>query len=125
MPSVIGFSPYHPIPCSGCAAPIWFAVTTANRKLMPLDARPNPEGNVAVHQDVTRTYLARVLGKNRTPDSFEKLYMPHFASCTKVALFRRQVARAQAASEQQTRAHAAALASAQAGQQTLFPGATR
>ena len=124
MPSLAGSSPHHPTHCEGCSARIWFAVTTANRRAMPLDAKSDPTGNVAVHQDVTGTWLARVLGKNGQPDpALETLFLPHFATCTKPAEFRRQVARTQARHDQQRRAHAAATAAAQAGQTTLFPGA--
>jgi hypothetical protein len=125
VPSVTGSSPYHPTRCDGCNASIWFAITTASHRAMPLDARSDPTGNVAVHCDVTGTWLARVLGKSGKADTFETLFLPHFATCTKPAAFRRQVARTQADHDMQRRSLAAATAAAETGQMPLFPGATR
>lgn len=90
---VTGLSPHHPTICAGCGAQIWFALTTKNAKLMPLDAAPNPDGNAAVHQDVRGIWMARVLGKGQGPYSYEKLFLPHFATCTNPGAFRRQVGR--------------------------------
>lgn len=93
-----GSSPYHPTVCGaeGCGAPIWFAITTAGHRSMPLNARSDPAGNVAVYQDDTGTWLARVLGKNGKPDTFETLFLPHFATCPRSSEFRKQARQAQA-----------------------------
>lgn len=80
--SVHGSTPHHPTVCDGCKAAIWFGITPVKRKYMPLDATPNAAGNVAVHQDAEGTWIARVVKKEIPAAPFEKLYMPHFATCT-------------------------------------------
>lgn len=75
--------------CSRCKAPIVWARTVASGngpggKAMPLDAYPDPAGNVAARVTDRRRsiVLARVLGKDETHDHrVEVLAMPHFASC--------------------------------------------
>jgi hypothetical protein len=129
--SVVGSSPWHPATCDGCAQPIWFALTTANHVLMPLNAKTDPAGNIAVHKDGTGTWWARTLRKGQEPDPrIEKRYTPHFATCTRASEFRKQVARAQATRARQQRnqrgRHAATPVVPAAdgpGQLRLFPGA--
>ena len=48
---------------------------------MPLDASPDPEGNVAVHQDDKQVWRGRVLGKDQEPAPHETRYYPHAATC--------------------------------------------
>lgn len=75
--------------CNRCKAPIVWARTVATPngpggKAMPLDAYPNPEGNVAVRVTDRRrsVALARVLNKDEGHDHrSEVLAMPHFATC--------------------------------------------
>lgn len=77
--------------CRVCQAPLVWAVTLASEtgaggKRMPLDAEPNPAGNVAVRQTGPRSLVARVLGNDETADVFaERVYMPHFATCAGAA----------------------------------------
>ncbi|GAA2364819.1 hypothetical protein [Streptomyces carpaticus] len=67
--------------CRSCAAPIIWAVTPRQQR-MPLDALPDPSGNVAVHRDVAGRLRARVVsGERPTLEGSERLHMPHFASC--------------------------------------------
>lgn len=73
--------------CAVCQAPLVWARTVASEsgaggQRMPLDAEPNPAGNVAVRQTGPRRLVARVLGKDDTADvRTERIYMPHFATC--------------------------------------------
>jgi len=75
--------------CRSCGKTILFAIVT-NRQgkppsRMPLDPSPDPGGNVASYRDATGTRVGRVLGKNGKALGFERLYMPHFATCEKRA----------------------------------------
>lgn len=76
--------------CKACGAPIIWARTLAGPngpggKAMPLDAEPNPDGNVAARITASAPMLrrvCRVLAKDETHDHrAEQLYMPHFATC--------------------------------------------
>ncbi len=62
--------------CRRCGAPVLWAVTAKNGKLMPLDAEPAEHGNVAI-----RHGRALVLGKDDQRALFELLYTAHFATC--------------------------------------------
>jgi len=53
---------------------------------MPLDATPNPDGNVVLEDDGT----ARVLGPLEVLADARLLYMPHHASCPNAGEFRRK-----------------------------------
>lgn len=71
--------------CRECQQPILFAVVS-NREgrapsRMPLDPRPDPAGNVACYRDGTGRLLGRVLGKGQERAGYERVYMPHFATC--------------------------------------------
>jgi hypothetical protein len=48
---------------------------------MPLDPRPNADGNVAVYKDATGSLVGRVVGKGGDHLGYERLMMPHFATC--------------------------------------------
>lgn len=72
-------------PCEKCKRPIGFALVS-NREgrppsRMPLDPQPDPAGNVAVYRDGSGTLVGRVLGKDGRPLGYERLMMPHFATC--------------------------------------------
>lgn len=77
--------------CESCHTALIFALTR-NRKMMPLDRDPHPEGNVAAYQDELGVWHARVLGKGKEPDAAltEHRYMPHFATCSDPAAHRRR-----------------------------------
>lgn len=74
--------------CRSCGAPIIWARTLSGRN-MPLDAEPNPEGNVV---------LARGLAIVREKPSFELAgedegatrHTSHFATCPNAATHRRR-----------------------------------
>ena len=73
--------------CRECRQPILFATVTNKEgrppSRMPLDPDPDPAGNVAVYRDETRRLVGRVLGKDARPAGYERLFMPHFATCPK------------------------------------------
>ena len=79
------------VPCESCQAPIIFAVVhnNAGRKLkhMPLNADPDPAGNVAVRPGTMTGYVLRK-GQKAVPP--EVTYLPHFATCTKPEAHRRR-----------------------------------
>lgn len=65
--------------CRSCRAPIRWA-WTRNGKAMPVDAEPNPAGNVQLVGDVDHDPTAVVYKK--TPALTNRpLYMPHHATC--------------------------------------------
>lgn len=75
--------------CDSCEAPLIFARTQGGKQ-MPLNAKPDPTGNVAAYQDHLGVWHARVLGKAQEPAAHEKRYLPHFATCTDPAAHRRR-----------------------------------
>jgi hypothetical protein len=77
-----------------CGAAIFFVVVSnrAGRKpkLMPVNAAPDPGGNVAVMQDETGTWRGRVLTSGQDPSPWEKRYCPHCATCINPAAHRKR-----------------------------------
>lgn len=65
--------------CRTCNAPIVWALTEAGRR-MPVDAAPDPAGNVALLR-TDSTVNAVVLGKHREPDPRATLHQSHWATC--------------------------------------------
>lgn len=66
--------------CRWCPAEIILG-RTENAKTMPLNPRPDPAGNVAVHKDHMGNLHCRVLRKNEQPAAYEDVYVPHWATC--------------------------------------------
>ncbi|WP_053208299.1 hypothetical protein [Jiangella muralis] len=66
--------------CSLCGADVVWAITAAGKR-QPLNATPDPAGNVAAHRDGTGTRRARAVVPDRPLMGFERLYMPHAATC--------------------------------------------
>lgn len=62
--------------CRSCGAEILWVLTAANGKPMPLDATPNPEGNVELVTGRAVVHASSPLFA--TPGS---IYMSHFATC--------------------------------------------
>jgi hypothetical protein len=63
--------------CRSCTAPILW-VRTVNGKYMPLNAEPDPKGNIVLD----RHDVATVLGKNAVVPVGTPIYMPHHATCS-------------------------------------------
>ena len=71
--------------CRKCQKTIVFAVVS-NRdgrppSRMPLDPVPSEDGNVAVYRDAAGGLVGRVLGKGEKAAGYQRLFMPHFATC--------------------------------------------
>lgn len=66
-------------PCRSCGAPMFFVHTRKNRA-MPLDAEPNPHGNVVIaDDDVAEVFPDPVVAEATWPERLR--YLPHHASC--------------------------------------------
>jgi hypothetical protein len=80
-------------PCSSelCPDLIRFAISDTTGKRMPIDAEPNPDGNLAVRQDEPGGPLrCRPLPKGAELQPGEKRAMPHWATCKDTKRFRKQ-----------------------------------
>lgn len=64
--------------CSSCGAEIKWGKTEASGKMMPLNPKPVPGGNVVIVDRVGSTDIVRVLGKG---DPSRAAYVSHFVSC--------------------------------------------
>ena len=72
--------------CRSCQAEIMWVVTEKGRR-MPVNASPDPMGNVVLRHGPDRTF-AVVLGKGEETD--ERRFMPHHATCPSVDQHRRK-----------------------------------
>jgi hypothetical protein len=70
----------RPSYCPACGASIRWTVTEA-RKRLAVDAVPNPAGNTAVSRDGRGTWLSRRPTEELPLAPYEKLHMPHPATC--------------------------------------------
>lgn len=70
--------------CRSCDDPIMFVRIENTGKPMPVDPYPDPDGNVyARHTTTPGGLLGHVAHKDEElPDGW-RIYMPHFATCTK------------------------------------------
>ena len=72
--------------CRQCGEPIIFALVGNQQgkpaSRMPLNPAPDPAGNVACYRNAAYTLVGRVLGKKQAL-GYERVYMPHFATCKK------------------------------------------
>lgn len=74
--------PNGPGTCPRCASPVIWCLTDKNKSLLAVNPDRNPDGNQAVHQDVTGRWRTRQLTKDRpTPEAAEALHVPHIATC--------------------------------------------
>lgn len=70
--------------CRSCEAPVFWIKTAATGKAMPLDATPNPDGNVVI-----RGGLAHVLKHGDLLVQGERRFTSHFATCANAAQHRK------------------------------------
>jgi hypothetical protein len=75
----------HPGTCRTCRRPVLF-VRMPSGKLAPVDPEPNTEGRIAAMRDVTGQLSGVQLKKGSNPTPGERLYMSHFATCSKPQL---------------------------------------
>lgn len=80
--------------CRSCKAPVIWARTKGG-KYIPLDAKPDAKGNVAVVERtdhdgcVAYDAVMRKVGTTQPTLGFEPLYMPHHATCPQGREWRR------------------------------------
>lgn len=67
--------------CSLCLLPVIWAVTVYEKSI-PLDPDPHADGNQAVYRDGTGALRTRQLKKGQEAQPFERLHMPHVATCS-------------------------------------------
>lgn len=75
--------------CRSCAAELAWATSTTGA-LIPLDAKPTPDGNLAVHRNARGDLQARVLKKGEEPAAHEVRGTSHFSSCPRADEHRRR-----------------------------------
>lgn len=63
--------------CARCGAQVYWATNRSTGKVAPIDAEPDPKGNVILHDDWTYS----VLGKNGNLDD-GPTRMNHFVTCS-------------------------------------------
>lgn len=66
--------------CPQCGSPVLWTVTEAGKRLL-VDAEPHPEGNAAVYRDGTGTHRSRRPSDELPLMGWERLHMPHVATC--------------------------------------------
>lgn len=91
---LMAMTPRHRDHCRSCKAPIFYVTMAKTGKSMPLDAKPNDEGNVIWpwgHRE-DGTPLAWVERKDELPGFRDKLllYSPHWSTCPAAEKFRKQ-----------------------------------
>lgn len=70
-------------PCrSGCGSEVIFGWNPKTKNHIALNPHPDPAGNFACYTDQHGTLRARVPTADNGIDTFERLYMPHAATCT-------------------------------------------
>lgn len=80
------------VPCRGCAEPIEWARTDKNDRWTPINAEPDPAGNLVVVDVMPNgTKRVRTLANAEQGGLFaETRYMPHHATCSSVGQFRKK-----------------------------------
>ena len=73
--------------CRSCGRPIIWTITTKGKR-MPVDANPDPNGNIALDELADGTVRASVTGPSPALIT-EPRYMSHFATCPEAARWRR------------------------------------
>lgn len=75
--------------CKSCDGSIAWALLPSG-KLMPVDAQPVPDGNIAARRDERGDLLARVLKNGDELAEGERRGTSHFATCPNAAAHRRR-----------------------------------
>lgn len=73
------------VPCSSCGAEIIW-IKTPKGKSMPLDATPDPKGNVVIKDGLAVVLRLEQLGD---PSLGKRRFMPHWATCEHAAQHRK------------------------------------
>lgn len=85
--------------CRSCDAPIFYALSTANQRPMPIDTMPVENGNVIVRQGKLTTKLYAKVDTAKANDGEER-FTSHFATCPQANEWRRDRAEQEAAAKQ-------------------------
>lgn len=72
--------------CKSCSARLWWVRSASTGKMMPLDSKPDPRGNISVEDGQAHVLTGDVLNHYR--DHRQPLYLNHFASCPNAARHR-------------------------------------
>ncbi|MBT3164029.1 hypothetical protein HTV80_13005 [Streptomyces sp. Vc74B-19] len=72
--------PAPPAYCPDCRAPVLWTITEAGRRLA-VDPTPNELGNTAAYRDGVGTLRSRRPSEELPLLPYERLYMPHVATC--------------------------------------------
>lgn len=67
--------------CRACGQPIRWSVTAAGKR-QALNPEPDPAGNTVARLGALATWYSRVPTPERPQAPFERLFMPHAATCT-------------------------------------------
>jgi hypothetical protein len=73
--------------CTGCNAPIFWAVTSAGKRI-PVDVTPVRGGNIRIFESPTTGVATALYQPKPAPE--EESYVSHFATCPEAASFRRR-----------------------------------
>ena len=76
--------------CRRCPEPVLWVRTPAG-KAMPVDPEPSADGNVAVRRDGRGAWLGRVVTAELPLLPYERLHLPHFATCAPTVAHRQGV----------------------------------
>lgn len=72
--------PAPPAFCPDCRAPVLWTITEAGRRLA-VDPTPTEDGNTAAYRDGVGTLRSRRPSEELPLLPYERLYMPHVATC--------------------------------------------
>lgn len=75
--------------CRSCRASIFWATTAATGKLMPIDADPNPRGNIVLNEDGKAVVISKNLFEGGDSGRLVT-YMSHFATCINARAHRKK-----------------------------------
>lgn len=77
--------------CKSCDAPIHWVLSASTGSRMPLDAKPNPEGNIWVdHWEGGSPVVVVASADNPPPANAVIFYTSHFVTCRDAAEHRRK-----------------------------------
>lgn len=80
------------VPCRSCDALIWWAVTEAEQRMIPVNPAPDADrGNLVILRSWGGQAVVRVLRGDEMPPSAAGVtaYLPHHATCPNAAAHRR------------------------------------
>ena len=76
--------------CRRCPATVLWVVLPGGAR-MPVDPYVDPAGNLAAMRDARGVWVGHVLKKTERPLPYERLFVPHFATCAPTVAHRQAV----------------------------------